>query len=625
MSWRDNVEFGGSLLLSLMRLRGGLARFLAHRVGPVPVPDACGSDREMTWRRRMKRSRIYQIFGLLMALCISCLPSAATADDFAKLLTDLSQAWQQGRSKDIADRFDEALRVSPNDWRVQKAYGDFLTANRRNQEALAAYRRAAELAPNALNVHWAMWSLFDRMGDQDRAILSLQEVTRLDSENPLAHLRLAKALRNVERLEESTDSFRRATELDPEHMIYRLQYARALFDVLQYDAARREVESVLAHAPQESSERAAAQNLIGLVKGDSSDKGRRTVVNQNITIPGVDMAVRGKQWALTRGKAWQLMRAERYAEAEPVLREVLAIMPEDYKIHYDLGLTLMELGRYEEAIASFRAGIRISKFGEWYPDSLYRIGLCLTKFGRWQDAASRFERVLEIQDWRKELSYGMTFPDVNAVKAALEDARRRISPTETTAVVPAVEVAIELVRPRSETDPVPATGPNWSLPEAIPLPTQVAPLEVGYAQGWFRQMVPARGVVQDDLPTGLQEFIPIAPTDTFASDDPEIIIVFTLTSVPSDEIFLNTRWMAERAGTVPANTLIGIDTAMLTLNDKSGYVRLKRPKDGWPVALYRVDFYVGDLVSAYTHTAEARFRVVAKEFPGSFTRSSDPK
>lgn len=73
-----------------------------------------------------------------------------------------------------------------------------------------------------------------------------------------------------------------------------------------------------------------------------------------------------------------------------------------------------------------------------------------------------------------------------------------------------------------------------------------------------------------------------------------------------------TCWVAERVGTVPPNTLIGTDTAMLTLNDKSGYVRLKRPKNGWPIGVYRVDFYVGDQVNAYTHTAEARFRVVTR-------------
>lgn len=559
----------------------------------------------------MKWLRSQLAAGIVLALSLTPHTVATATEDLSGLIAELNQAWQQGRSKDIADRFDEALRIAPNDYRFHKAYGDFLTANRRNQEALAAYHRASELAPNALDVQWATWSLLDRMGAQDHAILGLKEIVRLDPANPLAHLRLAKALRNMDRLEESVESYRRAVELDSEHRAYRLQYARALFDVLQYDAARREVESVLAHALQDSPEWAAAQNLIGLVKGDSSDKGWRAVTNQNITIPGVDMAIRGKQWALTRGKAWQLMRAERYAEAEPVLREVLTIMPDDYKVRYDLGLTLMELGRYEDAVASFRDGIRISKFPEWYPDSVFQIGICLTKLGRWQDAVSRFERVLEIQNWQKEEGYGMTFPSIRSVQTALGAAREHVRSTPRQGpVISSTEPAVELVRPRSETDPMPATGPSWPLPEAIPLPTQVAPLEVGYAQGWFRQMVPTRGVVQDDLPTGLQEFIPIAPTDTFGPDTLEIIIVFTLTSVPSDEITLTTRWLAERAGTLPPNNLIGTDTAMLTLNDKSGYVRLKRPKMGWPIGLYRVDFYVGDQVDAYSHTAEARFRVI---------------
>jgi tetratricopeptide (TPR) repeat protein len=552
---------------------------------------------------------------MVIVLCAGLPTDTPAAEDLSRLIAELSQAWQQGRSKDIADRFDEALQRIPQDYRVHKAYGDFLTANRRNQEALTAYRRAAELAPDALDVHWATWSLLDRLGAQDQAILRLKEIVRLDPNNPLAHLRLAKALRNVDRLEESVDSFRRAVELDPEHDVYRLQYARALFDVLLYDEARREVETVLAHAPRDSPEAAAAQNLIGVVRGDSADKGMRDNYSKHITIRGVDMAARGKQWALTRGKAWQLMREERYAEAEPVLREVLRIDPGDHKALYDLGLTLMELGRYDEAIASFREGIRQTKFAEWYPDSLYQIGRCLAKLGRWEEARARFERVIEIQDWRTDTVYGMTFPDLRAVRASLEEARAHLSTPEPPPAGEATDLAVELVRPRSETNPMPALGPSRPLPESIPLPTHVAVIGMGDAQGWFRQMVPARGVVQDDLPTGLQEFIPIGPTDTFAPDDPEIIIVFTLTSVPYDEIALTTRWVTERAETVSANTLIGIDTALLTLNDKSGYTRLKRPKDGWPIGVYRVDFYLGDQVDAYTHTAEARFRVVEKVAP----------
>ena len=85
--------------------------------------------------------------GLMLAFSPSVCATAATTEDVSRLVAELSQAWQQGRSKDIADRFGEAQRLAPQGYRISKAYGDFLTTNRRNQEAMAAYRRAAELAP----------------------------------------------------------------------------------------------------------------------------------------------------------------------------------------------------------------------------------------------------------------------------------------------------------------------------------------------------------------------------------------------------------------------------------------------------------------------------------------------
>jgi tetratricopeptide (TPR) repeat protein len=549
--------------------------------------------------------------GIVLALSLAPHTVATAAEDLSGLIAVLNQAWQQGRSKDVADRFDEALRVIPNDYRVHKAHGDFLTANRRNQEAVVAYRRAAELAPDAIEVHWAAWSLLDRMGEQDRAILSLKEIVRLDPENPLAHLQLAKVLRNVDHLEESVQSYQKAVELDPDHMTVRLQYARALFDVLQYDTARREVDTVLARAPKGSPDWAAAMNFLDLVKEETSDRGRRAVPNKNITIPGVDMALRGKQWALARGKAWQLMREERFTNAEAALRDVLRIMPSDYKAWYDLGLTLMELGRYEEALASFEEGFQVKHFGEWYPDSVFQIARCLVKLGRLNDAIGRFEHVLEIQDWREEQAYGMTFPDLAKVESALEEAYQHVPESRQASMSRRARAREKPPEPKIDTYTIPPFANGHELIAPVPDSTHLAAIGSGDAQGWFRQMVPARGVVQDDLPTGMQEFIPIAPTVTFAPDDPEIIIVFTLTSAPSDEIILNTHWLVERAGTVSPNTVIGTDRVLLTLNDKSGYVRLKRPQDGWPIGVYRVDFYLGDQVDAYTYTAEARFRVVA--------------
>lgn len=98
----------------------------------------------------MKRSMSLPTVGSVIALWIG-VHAIAWADDASTLIADRGQAWQQGRSKDIVDRFDEALRLAPKDYRIRKAYGDFLTASRRNEEALAAYRGTVELGPDALD------------------------------------------------------------------------------------------------------------------------------------------------------------------------------------------------------------------------------------------------------------------------------------------------------------------------------------------------------------------------------------------------------------------------------------------------------------------------------------------
>jgi len=47
-----------------------------------------------------------------------------------------------------------------------------------------------------------------------------------------------------------------------------------------------------------------------------------------------------------------------------------------------------------------------------------------------------------------------------------------------------------------------------------------------------------------------------------------------------------------------------------TLNEQSGYFRLRAPREGWPPGLYRCGLFVGNEVSAYNHADEVRFRIV---------------
>lgn len=531
------------------------------------------------------------------------------AEQVAKLLAE-AEGYRAENSFYLAlERLREASRLAPHDARVYKLRGDLLMTLRRNHEALASYRQAAEATPDALEIHWAIWALLDRLGEQQQAILSLQEITRLDPANPLVHIRLARALSQMNRLEEAVISYQRAVELAPDEHAFRLLYARALYDVLDYAGARRAIDAVLAGAAPESREWATARELLAYVRGETHDKGRRFDDSQMLRQKNWYTEQNLKDWVLTRGHAWKLMEQDRYAEAEGVLRQALTFNPEDHRALYDLGLVLMALGRPEEAMASFKKGIRLTKFAEFYPDSVFQMGLCLVKLGRWEEAMVQFERVLEIQAWRHETFYALNFPDLVKVQTALDEARQHVQDSRSNAGL-VRDSQPERLGPEPYEYSIPPLASGKSIWAKVEAPEQFASLGGDTTRGSFRQVMTARDVVQDDLQTGLHDMMPLDPTDTFLETDEVIYVVFALTSTQEDEVALTSQWVAEQTADRGPNEIIGMDKVLVGLNERSGYFQLQRPEGGWRPGLYRVDLYLGGQLSSYGHIADIRFRIV---------------
>lgn len=556
--------------------------------------------------------RVGRWAAIVLLSVLGATSARGASEDVSDLLAEAETFLYESTLYLALDRLREAAQMAPHDYRVHKVRGDVLVSFRRNQEAIAAYRQAASVAPNALDVHWALWAVLDRLGACGQAIESLKEIARLDPMNPLAHLRLAKALSQADRLEAAVPSYRRAVELEPDNLSFRLLLARALFDVLDNEGARQQVEWVLTRADSGSPEWVTARDLLAYVRGETHDKGRRFDESQTLRKAAWYTERNLRESVLVRGKGWELVGHGQYAEAEGAFRTALQLNPEDHRAMYDLGLVLMELGRYEEAIASFERGIRLTKFAEFYPDSVFQIGRCLAKLERWEAAASRFERVLEIQDWYHEDFYALNFPDLAKVRQALDEAKEHLQNTEMQAPWAASQ-ALERLGPEPYAYPIPPLLNGHKLVDPIPFALQFAPLGTDTVGSSFRQLVTANEAIQDDLQTGLHEFLPLNPTDTFRREDAEIVLVFTLTSTQEDEVVLTSRWVAERTSGLNPNTLIGVDAVRLGLNERSGYFRLRRSDGGWKPGTYRVDLHLGEAISAYTHIAEARFRVVASQ------------
>jgi tetratricopeptide (TPR) repeat protein len=548
------------------------------------------------------------------------------------------EAWIDGSSLHALDILEEGLREPSHSLALKKLRGDILTTTRRNQEALDVYESILKETPESLAVRWAKWSVLTRLGNGDLAITELERIAQSVPNNPLVPLRLAQELRKLDRLEESVQWHQKAVELVPEMSGWRLNMARALFDVLQYDDARKAVQHVLQKEPRGSPVEMAARNLLMITYGATKERGRRY---QAIFSPGGSAEDR-KRWGLIRHQGWEHFAKGRYQEAEPILRELHTLKPTDHRVTYELGCTLMELEQHEEAVTLLQKSIELGptsgSYSEIFLDSIFRIGQSLVALERWEEALLHFEILEEIATVPPEIANAPPSKSKELASNASEPEEDidASSLTVSGKVIDQEKLAYWLDKvwqhvPKQEK---PIQDANETLPAADPTEvppdyyTNLAakkfkPDELFHTRAslmgrdadfsWFRFVIPAGRVMRDDLQVGNHEFIPIDPNDTFLTTQQEIYLVFALVTPSYDAIPLTAECFLETSKITWGEAPLAQDQVVMSANEQSGYFVLSSPESEWTPGLYRCGLFVGDTVSAYTQSDEVRFRIIGPD------------
>ena len=522
-------------------------------------------------------------------------------------------AWLDGAPNRALEILDQEAQDDPTDLRILKLRGDIFATSRRNPEAIQAYDAVLQRSPEALSVRWAKWSVLIRSGQGDEAIAELQRIAQYDSSNPLIYMRLAQELRKLDRLEESLVSYQKAVELVPDLPGWRLALARARFDVMDGRGARDEIQDVLKMVPPGSPEEAAARNLMSVVYGATKERGRRF---EWIFSPDGTAGER-KEWAAIRADAWRLFEAGRYADAEPLLRKVLELKPSDFGAQHDLGVTLLELDRCEEAIPILEKVLEKTTRDEPLADTFFQIGVCKAKLQRWSEALDHFEilyaAAVNFEEQTKDVwvAPGIRVLNTEILREWRDKARQHISPQElqhreemkNALGADPGKAAMSEDQLYKKLSDAPMKTKDWTDPRA-----SLMGRDSDFSM--FRYVIPAQRVMRDDLPTGAHEFIPIETHDTFPIHQQEIVLVFGLVTASFDEVSLTAKCFLETSQIVRDQKALASDRVVMDLNEQSGYFILSAPESGWTTGLYRCGLFVGDEVSAYTHADEVRFRII---------------
>jgi tetratricopeptide (TPR) repeat protein len=563
------------------------------------------------------------LFGIPLVTAL-LLNSIALAEDHSlrseeHVAEQARAVWESGAINNAIEILDQGIHDHPLALTLQKLRADIFATSRGPQEAVAAYETVLAKTPTALDVRWAKWSVLIRSGQGEESIAELGRIARIDGQNPLVHLRLALELRKLDRLEESLESYKKAVELALDVLGWRLALARARFDVLDYEGADRDVQYVLQKMPPNSPLELPAKNLLAQVNGNSIDRGRRfdPVLTKEMT------GAQRKEWASIRAEAWRLFSTGRYQEAEPIYQRMLTLNPNDALANYQLGLTLMQLGRCKEALAVFGKMSNLDTNDEDYADTVFRMGQCLVELEQWEDAFVHFHTLYEAAVEFEETNKNVALPPETRVLDKQKIARwlEKVRPH-----VP--ELAQLKTGEASDHPPSGNSPPDITLSEEDlyvksverlkpeqPLDQRASLTGRDADFSWFRYVIPASKVVRDDFPTGAHEFIPIHPGDSFPHTQTEIYLVFGLVSASFDAVPLTARCFLETSETAGEQPAVAQDRVMTTMNDQSGYFLLTPPKTGWTTGLYYCGLFVGEKTSADTLVDEVRFRIIAVTQP----------
>ena len=131
------------------------------------------------------------------------------------LIEDAEDAWDEGAWEEAIDLCEQAARAAPGIAEPHLYVSDYWSALGRPDRARRAAARAAELEPEATDVHEAMGFTSFELGDLPEAERWLVPLARAGSRKPAVHFCAGVLLERGDRRGEADAAFGRAAKLEP--------------------------------------------------------------------------------------------------------------------------------------------------------------------------------------------------------------------------------------------------------------------------------------------------------------------------------------------------------------------------------------------------------------------------
>ena len=253
----------------------------------------------------------------------------------------------------------EAVRKSPDDADVWGQLGHVYLSHRWEIPAIACYRRANMLAPNAFKWLYFLGRL-TKQRQPESAVKHLTRALALNAEYAPAHLHLASALRILGRLDKARQHLEQAKRLQPNNPFSELWLGEIALAQRQMKLARKHLENALRLNPRQS-EAHALMAQVAVALGDKQtakqhvQAARQPTEYSELSDPlWWDVLQAGVTAPLYAERGRRYMTEGAYANAVAEFKVLISRTQKDIDIWLDYGVALLHIERYSDALAALK-------------------------------------------------------------------------------------------------------------------------------------------------------------------------------------------------------------------------------------------------------------------------------
>ena len=251
-----------------------------------------------------------------------------------------------GRYEEAETHLRRAIALNPQSENTHHRLGNVLYEQGRYEEALEAIRIAVEQAPNSFEVHANLGAVLKALGRLEEAEAHLRRAIALNPQARDAHLNLGAALYKQERYEEALEVTRVAVELAPDFSESHANLGSILGALGRHEEAIEALAQAAAWAP--TSPRTAERYFLMGQTAQENGQPEAAAEYYLHTLKADPHHAEALHWLAT-------LRAEqqRYGEMLELLQRFVAIHPNEAAAYSNMGIALLGLGRYDEALQHF--------------------------------------------------------------------------------------------------------------------------------------------------------------------------------------------------------------------------------------------------------------------------------